>query len=372
MTTLLDESAVVQRIFDHIDNRTTDLSEGAWREPVANYRSQPRFEAELQILRRMPTAFCPSAALTKPGAFVARTAAGIPLLATRGADGVVRAFRNACRHRGAQLACGAGQAKAFVCPYHGWTYALNGALQAAPHDYGFPGLDKAARGLVPVMTEERDGLVFVTQEPTADGTSSLEVLPPMLGSNLQLVSSNAREVNVNWKIAVEGFLEGYHIYATHRNSFYPVQYDNINVVEQFGRNSRIAFPYRAIEKLRSEAPAQRVVEGKLTFVYHLFPNVMIATLPKRLLMVVLEPVSVGVTNYVNYMLAEPRPPGAEKPAASRAAELDGKGAREDREVVESIQRGLDGGANEFLEFGRFEGAIAHFHRGLDAALAERA
>ncbi|MDT9110839.1 Rieske 2Fe-2S domain-containing protein, partial [Escherichia coli] len=90
------------RILDHIDNETTDLGETCWREPVANYRSPARLDLELErVFRRTPTPFCPSAALLEPGSYVARDAAGVPLLAVRGVDGNVRVFRNACRHRGA-------------------------------------------------------------------------------------------------------------------------------------------------------------------------------------------------------------------------------------------------------------------------------
>src|SRR5262245_34449190 len=100
---LLDDPALGQGVFRHIDDGTTDLAEGGWREPVANYRSQARFDAELErVLRRTPTPFCPSAALAEPGAYVARIAAGTPVVALRDAAGAVRAFRNACRHRGMQ------------------------------------------------------------------------------------------------------------------------------------------------------------------------------------------------------------------------------------------------------------------------------
>src|SRR4051794_9021777 len=103
MTRLLDDAAVVQRILDHIDRRTTDVGEGVWREPIAHYRSADRFAVELDLLRDGTTAFCPSAALSDPGSFLARDAAGTPVLAVRGADGVARAFRNSCRHRGARI-----------------------------------------------------------------------------------------------------------------------------------------------------------------------------------------------------------------------------------------------------------------------------
>ena len=166
MAARTDDQSVAQRVLDHVAAGTTDTGAEVWREPVANYRSGSRLAAELALLRRTPVPFCPSAALPQKGSYVARDAAGVPLLAVRGADGKVRAFRNACRHRGTQLASGSGCAKAFVCPYHAWTYTLEGKLRHVPHEEGFPGLDKSAHGLVPVHAEERLGLVFIVQDPS--------------------------------------------------------------------------------------------------------------------------------------------------------------------------------------------------------------
>src|SRR5215470_13343987 len=116
MAILMDDQCVAQRILDHIEHGTTDLGQDIWREPVDNYRSPERLDAEVALVfRRSPTPFCPSAALPDVGSYVARDAAGTPLLAVRVDDGTVRVFRNACRHRGAQLANGAGCAKSFVC-----------------------------------------------------------------------------------------------------------------------------------------------------------------------------------------------------------------------------------------------------------------
>lgn len=370
-TALADDRTVIERIFDHIDNKTTDLSDAGWREPVANYRSQARFEAELtQVLRRYPTPFCPSASLPQAGSWVAREAAGVPLLAVRGKDGRARVFRNACRHRGTRLVDGTGCDKVFECRYHGWTYDLDGGLRHVPHEYGFPGLDKSSRGLVPVVTVETHGIVFVTQDPPALADDGLDDLPPLLSPAHRLLYSGDIEVPANWKIAVEGFLEGYHIRSTHPTTFYPVQYDNLNVVERFGRHNRIAFPYQAINKLRAIAPAERAVGGKLTYVYHLFPNAMLATFPAGMMfLVVLEPIAVDRTRFVTHVLTD-RPPddGALKSGIERSSGFVDLGAAEDRAVAIAIQQGLASGANEFFEFGRFEGAIAHFHRTLTAAL----
>ncbi len=385
MTRLIDHAAVVQRIFDHIDHRTTDVGEASWREPVEHYRSPERFAAECELLRRTPTALCPSAALAEPGAYLARDVFGTPILAVRGVDGVVRAFRNACRHRGARLAAGAGCEKAFVCRYHGWTYGLDGALRHVPHEYGFPGLEKEARGLVPLPTRETHGLVLVNQDPAGTLDAGIDGLPPLLGPGRRLVQATEQEIPANWKLFVESFLEGYHIRATHRGTFYPVQYDNLNVVELFGRNSRIVFPYRSVEKLRGVAVDAEAVEGKLTYVHHLFPNVMVATFPHFVFMVAIEPLAIDRTRAHTYITAAG---GASDEAAvperrfrttsAEGAALIANGAAEDNAVVCAIQQGLASDANEFFEFGRFEEAIGHFHRNLrdalskNAALAERA
>jgi phenylpropionate dioxygenase-like ring-hydroxylating dioxygenase large terminal subunit len=367
---LADDATVVQRILDHIDNKTTDLGPNTWREPVEHYRCEARFAAERDlVMRRYPTAYCPSAALPEAGSYVARTAAGTPILAVRGTDGRVRAFRNACRHRGTQLVDGTGCEKMFACRYHGWTYGLDGTLRHVPHEHGFPGLDKSARGLVPLQTAEAQGVVFVTQDEPALADANLDTLPPLIPAQFRLVGSAELEIPANWKILVEGFLEGYHIRSTHSTTFYPVQFDNLNIVETFGPNNRIAFPFRAINKMRAAPPASRTADGTLTYVYHLFPNVMVATFPGRIFMVAIEPLAIDRTRFVTSMLTD-RDVGDTETRATleRAGDFVNAGAVEDRDVACAIQRSLASGANEYFEFGLFEGAIGHFHRILQAAI----
>jgi phenylpropionate dioxygenase-like ring-hydroxylating dioxygenase large terminal subunit len=370
-TTLADDPTVVQRLLDHIDNKTTDLGDRVWREPVENYRSATRFAAErARVMRRHPTPFCPSAAIAEPGACVAREAAGTPLVAVRGADGRARVFRNACRHRGTQLVDGAGCGRALVCRYHGWTYELDGRLRHVPDAHGFPDLDKGTMGLVPVASAEHRGIVFVTQDAPIDD-AALAALPPLIGPAFRYVGMNEVDVPANWKVVVESFLEGYHIRSTHPDTFFPLQYDNVNVVERFGRHNRIAFPFRSIEKLRDRPAAQRSTDGKLTYVYHLFPNAIVATFPGRIFLVALEPLAIDRTRFVTYMLSD-RDPGDEQSQAFLAAgvALVDRGTQQDRDVVCAVQRGLASGANDVFTFGRFEGAIVHFHRTLHAVLDE--
>jgi phenylpropionate dioxygenase-like ring-hydroxylating dioxygenase large terminal subunit len=362
---LASDAAIVEQIHAHIAHGTTDLADGTWREPVANYRSPERLVAELDVLRRHPVAFCPSAALTEPGAYVSRDAGGVPVVAVRGDDGAVRAFRNVCRHRGAAVVCGAGRTTAFVCPYHGWTYQLDGRLRGVPHKHGFPGLDLDANGLSPIAASERHGVVFLTQCGPATPGPELDELEGVLGQDLQFSGSEETEHPVNWKILAETFLEGYHIRSLHKDTFFPVQFDNLNIIETFGPNSRVTFPFRNVSR-PFDLASRAAVRSRLTYVYHLFPNVMIATFPSQLLMIVLEPIATDRTMTFTYAWRDVVNPQRGDPG------LAPRGAAEDFQMARSIQRGLASGPNEYLQFGRFEGAIAHFHRTLDAALADTA
>jgi len=371
MQSFMSDQAVAERVLSHVRDSTTDLGEEVWREPVENYRSEERLRRELAVLRRLAVPFCPSAALREPGSYVAREAAGVPILAVRGEDGQVRAFRNACRHRGAELASGMGCAKTFVCPYHGWTYRLDGRLHRVPHEHGFPDLDKRSHGLAPVLAQERSGIVFVTQRAQANEHDPGEGLGDLIGSEQELIDTHDDETEVNWKVSLEGSIEGYHIRFGHRDTFYPYGYDNLNVVEHCGRNSRVTFPFRRIEKLADVPNAERRVEGRLTYVYHLFPNALVTVLSRHTILVVLEPVAVDRTRMIAYSLANTGGDPAAAESAKRDAEfVNQTGAPEDRELVESIQRSMGSGANEFFTFGHFESAIVHFHRNLHAALEE--
>lgn len=366
---LLNDADLIDRIFSHIDGKTTDAGTQVWREPVEHYRSRERFDAEIEVLRRIPVAFCPSAAISEPGSYIARTAARTPLLVVRGDDGVARGFRNACRHRGMAVARGEGCQRSFACPYHAWTYGLDGSLKHVPGEDGFPGLDKADSGLVPVhAVEERGGLIFVTQDPPlSDG--ALDEMPDLLEPGQEVFNSISFTDQSNWKLIGETSMEGYHIKALHNKSFYPYGFDNLNVVETYGRNSRIVFPFRRIEKLRQIPREERRLKGMVTDVYQLFPNTHISYLTDHAMLVILEPVSPTETQWVIYQVTLKPEDG--KPVDVEVARRDANfvqdtGLIEDRDAAHTIQTHMESGANSHLTFGRYEQAIGHFHRNLTA------
>jgi phenylpropionate dioxygenase-like ring-hydroxylating dioxygenase large terminal subunit len=373
MTALMTDEEVIQRVLDHVENGSTDLGSDVWREPVENYRSQARFDLEMELFKRLPMVYCPSAALAQPGDYVARSLAGVPLLSVRGDDGIVRTFHNACRHRGMMLAEGDGNVRGgFVCPYHAWAYGLDGSLKNIAGKGGFPGVDVAEHGLKQVATEERGGLIFVTQkEPISAG--ALDLLPDLIESDQVVFEYTSFTDEANWKLLLETSMEGYHIKALHHKSFYPFGFDNLNVVETYGTNSRIVFPFKRIEKLRERPQTEWRAQGKLTYVNQLFPNTRLATLSNHYLLVILEPVTPSSSRWYIYRLRRPDAddtPEALERAKRDAAFLKDTGVIEDRAAACSIQSAMAGEGNEHFIFGRFETSAVHFHQHLEAHLDE--
>ena len=370
-----NDAELLDQILNHIDNGTTDLGDEEWFEPVDHYASQTRFDAERRLMRRLPIPFCPVAALPEPGSYVARHSAGVPIVVVRDMQGTIRAFRNACRHRGMQLAEGSGCTKIFRCNYHGWAYRLDGRLEYVPHEHGFPDLDKDSNGLVPVHSVDvQSGLVFVTQDEPI-GLGALESLPALLSADQVIFETQEKVEEINWKLTAEGTLEGYHIKPTHPESFFPYGYDNLNVVEMQGPNVRVCYPFRRIETLR-DAPRENLsLDRMVTLVNRIFPFTSVTRLAQHYGVRFAEPESPTRTRYFNYRLTLPTIDGGEPSdeALARAkkdvAFLSDTGDKEDAKVVCDIQAAIESGANSHYRFGRFESAIGHLHKNLALYLA---
>ena len=368
---LLNDDQAIDRIFTHIDNGTTDLGDTIWKEPVENYHSLERFNAEIALLRKLPIPYCPSAALPQNGSYIARNASKTPLLVVRGEDGGVRAFINACRHRGMQVANGSGcKKKAFVCPYHAWTYSLEGKLKRIPGEDGFPDLNKDDHGLVEVSAIEKGGIVYVQQDGQID-INSLEKCLNYFTDDQEMFQQGEVTDKANWKLLTETLLEGYHIKSLHRDTFYPYGLDNINLVETFGPNSRVIFPFKRIEKLRDLQPNERKIKGTVTAVYHLFPNASVSLLSKHSNLTIMEPIAPNQVKLVTYLMTNPETKGSTatlEDARRDALFVNESGQDEDREAARAIQETVTAPANTHLTFGYFEKAIVNFHSHLSKHL----
>jgi phenylpropionate dioxygenase-like ring-hydroxylating dioxygenase large terminal subunit len=192
-------------------------------------------------------------------------------------------------------------------------------------------------------------------------------MPDLLPSDYVHFNTLEFDDKANWKLIGETSMEGYHIRALHGQSFYPYGYDNLNIVELHGCNSRIVFPFRRIEKLRNTPREQWDVQGRITDVHQLFPNSHVTFLSSHAMLVILEPVTPSQTHWVIYQLAPRIKHG--KPLDIAEARRDANfvqdsGLTEDRQAACAIQEGLASGANSHFTFGHYEQAIGHFHKHL--------
>ena len=216
----------------HVREGTTALAPEIFRNPVAAYGDAERLKLERERLYlQMPLFLTMSCRLREPGDYLAEEIAGVPVLAVRGRDGTLRAFANICRHRGAPVATGCGRTRVFSCPYHGWTYALDGKLAGIPDERSFTGFDKATQGLLPLAVGERHGMIFVRLSPgeplEIDIDGFLAGLGEEFGSygfaGYSFFASETLTPKINWKFGIDTFLESYHLPALHRTTVAPLE-----------------------------------------------------------------------------------------------------------------------------------------------------
>ena len=165
--------------------------------------------------------------LPEPGSHLLFGHLGLSIVIARGKDGQIRAFHNVCRHRGAPLVmAGGGTTKRFTCPYHSWSYNLEGELVAVPEEFNFACLDRSERGLIPVRCENWRGFVFINLDDNAGS------LTDFLGAvvretadfpleKLRVQKSARLTMRCNWKAMYDNFLESYHVSTLHPQSLYP-------------------------------------------------------------------------------------------------------------------------------------------------------
>jgi phenylpropionate dioxygenase-like ring-hydroxylating dioxygenase large terminal subunit len=190
----------------------------AW---VYNNADMTRLELE-RILLPSWQIVCHVNSIPKPGDFETMDLGPESIFVMRDRDGSIRAFHNVCRHRGARLLDGAGTCSATItCPYHGWSYRHDGSLIGMPVRESFPGLDRSAHGLRPVRVDTAFGFVFVCltgdPPPVAKiwGKLAEEFLPYRCEEMVPLGPISSEVWNVDWKIAMDNYLESYHVPIGH-------------------------------------------------------------------------------------------------------------------------------------------------------------
>lgn len=377
-----EELAVGRRLLGHIDARTTDLADAMFRNQVINYSSRERAELEREkLFRERPIFMALSTRLPKPGDFLTEDVGGMPVLITRANDGQSQAFANICRHRGAPVAQGCGHARAFTCPYHGWTYDLSGKLLGTTDKAGFAGLDLGTHGLVRLPIAEKHGMIFVRPKPLQkDETVRIDIdaeLGP-IGTDLAALkldsfpyySVDRVHPRINWKFAIDTFLEGYHIAHLHRKTIAPYFIGSSGTFDSAGLNGRMCVAKTSIDALRQQPEAERNYRQHVVAIYQLFPNTLIIWQLDHIEIWRAFPgrddashCDVEMTIYKPHDSARPDSYWEKNRDIAIRTVLE-----EDFPLGERMQIGFESGATEEVVYGRNEPSLVHFHQSIRKAL----
>ena len=303
--------------------------------------------------------------LARAGDYFLQEVAGESLIVTRDHEGVVRAFFNVCRHRGTRLCEDAsGHAAAIQCPYHAWTYALDGRLIGAPHMEDAPGFDQSDYSLGAVHTSLWEGFIFVNL--AADPTPLEEVFAPLAGKfpdwNLPHLRSAKRieyDVHANWKLIFENYSECYHCPGVHPMLSKVSPYDSAENDLCEGRflggfmSSKKGASLtmsgnacaRPLGEMRSEdhPPSPGFgAAGARVFYYSIFPNLLLSMHPDYVMVHLMWPESPARTRIVCDWLFHPEAAGVSEPGYNPddAVEFWDITNRQDWHVCELSQQGI--------------------------------
>lgn len=354
------------------------------RRPVSNFVSDEYWAKEREtIFRNKPISILPSAALPEPGSVLAHDGYGVPLLITRDKGGKVHIFLNACTHKGAMLVeeCTVRKWSTVSCPFHAWTYGLDGRLIGVPREETLLDFDKKSRPLAELPSHECGGIIWGILNPKAEADFSLlsdQITEDLehLGLTTWVKYGHRRfEIDANWKLVMEPFLEGYHVQRLHVNSIGPQGLDFFDdivpKVERFGPHIRqISGRGKYTPDILEKPDAN--IRSHVTIVYNLFPNTVVITSPYYISVMIMMPTASGKTNVDYYMLTETAPdnPKAEELYAKSFAVIQDVFGNEDFKASATCHRGLMTGAIPDVIYTGMEEAIPRFYEGIEAIMNE--
>jgi choline monooxygenase len=279
----------------------------------------------------------------EPGQYITWELTGEPLLVVRGNDGILRGFFNVCRHKGtAIMSSPHGRTQNFCCPYHGWTYSLEGELKGTPDFSGVKDFDRGANGLVPVATAIWEDWIFVKLEP--DGTTLEEFLGAHLGKwvqdlRLQTLHWTERRrytINCNWKVFVDNYLDGgYHVPHLHAGLTSVLDYSHYT--SECG--DRFCVQSSPIATDAGDTETAPVRKGNLALYFWIHPNFMINYYEGVMDTNIVCPLSLDRTEVIfDFYFADVSEDAQEHNLASIA--VSEQIQSEDVTICESVQRGL--------------------------------
>ena len=381
MTNSAEELEIIRTVLAYSDSGTTHMEPDVMLNPVRHYTDPEHLDLEVETLfRKFPIIVGHASQLAEAGDFLTHNTTGVPILVTRNRAGEIKAFVNVCRHRGARVVnepC--GKANTFACPYHAWTYDLDGKLRGMRQPIGFGELDKSTHGLIELPAFERLGLIWVRPSVSSEAIDIDAWLAPIAEQfaslNLQdhvIFKEWSLHREMNWRIALEGFQESYHFCSAHKDTACSTYLDNQSVFIDKYPHVRHAVPLTKIVALK-EQPAEGW-DYRLNFMdqNYLFPCNFIQVMTDHVYVHTILPTGQSSCIFQCMMLI-PEPAQSDK--AQRYWEANYNVVKtvfdEDFAIGEGIQQGLSTGVNENFLFGRYETCLQLGRKAMDDALAGR-
>lgn len=283
-------SDLARRLFEHIENGTTDLADAVVTLDPSMYSDDALAARErTEIFANVPVMAAHGSEIAGANDFLTVQLPNNEVLLTRQNDGSVRGFVNMCRHRGARLVLeSSGCKRIHSCGYHGWAYGADGGLRTIAHEKTFGEVDKAGLGLREVAVEERHGLVWVVDSTDPDRRIDVarwlgaELDAELAGFGLEryrTFRTQSFDEPVNWKLLMDAFVDGYHLDAVHAKTVAPYFYNNTQTWDRFGRHGRAVAARKSIDKVRTLPPAEAPIDPHVNVAVYVMPNLTLLRLP---------------------------------------------------------------------------------------------
>jgi choline monooxygenase len=306
-----------------------------------------------------------------PGQFLSTRVAGEPVVVVRGNDGPLRAFYNVCRHHAAAVVTEpCGQTALLHCPYHGWNYGLDGSLKGMPEFEGVENFDRAQNGLVPIRVETWECFVFINLDnhavPLAEFLGGLVGRMAPLGiSKLHYFDRRTYDINCNWKVFVDNYLDGgYHVPHLHKGLNSVLDYKQYTI-ENEGRYCLQSSP---MVSSNTDAATGAARKGDRAWYFWQHPNLMINCYEGYMDTNLVIPVDVDHCHVIfDFYFGDIR--DARREYNEQSVNVGNRVQEEDLDICEDVQRGLKSRAYRAGRLSvRREAGEQLFHRLLAADL----
>jgi len=356
---------------------TTDLAPSQYTVAAVDYTSPDRLAADRAMMMASPQLVGYASELPKPHTYCTKTVMGRSILLTRVADGSVKAFDNVCLHRQSQVASGCGAARRLSCPYHAWTYNLDGKLVGVPGKEGFPESFTGAEHLTALPATEHAGFLWLTLDPQTplDVAAHLGPLADELESwgigRWSPLGEKVLDTPINWKLAIDTFAENYHFATVHKTTFATIARSNCTVFDAFGPHHRLVFPLNGICDLDGIPEEQWDPLQHMVVIYALFPNIVLSATIANGELFRVYPTDEPGRSITVHQNSTPLDVSDESVAAGAQAVFDYAHSTvrdEDYLLVTAVQANLASGVRRHLVFGRNEPGLQHRHAAWAAAL----